>query len=199
MPLPEFFFDDLVWYPDPDDPAGFYYRPVEPTAERDPAGRPVLHLWLTDQDARLQLGVQWGAEATTLDKLQVEIGLRYPERRLTPGALRLMPLPANVEGVTLAVGDGSGCFRDLQTVHSSGYPPYNALLNVLLTSEQGSRVVGALHGNTGYLRVTYRGTISSASGGTESLLISADLGRWFPDGGSEHIHVVGPTGEGLHG
>jgi hypothetical protein len=65
-----------------------------------------------------------------------------------------------VESVTLAVGDGHGNFEDLKTETSSGYPPYNAVFSLQLTSAQKERIVSALSGQKGMLAIRYHASLS---------------------------------------
>ncbi|MFC5700239.1 hypothetical protein ACFPVX_03000 [Cohnella faecalis] len=157
-----------------------------PVPERDPSGQAVLTLWLfgQNQSSRLQFGVQWTAEQSTLQALAAEIVRRYPERKLTAASIRLMPAQVDIDSVTLAIGDGSGTFADLQSVRSSGYPPFSALFNTALTSEQSGQATAALNGSPDRLTVTYRGQVQRSGQGAAQLAATADLSRWLPAGTS---------------
>lgn len=186
-----FYFQDVYSFPDPKEPNGFYYVPGSPIPERDPTGLPTLTLWLGGQQSRLQFGVQWTAEATTLQALPAEIVRRYRERKLAAAAIRLMPAQAEIDSVMLAIGNGSGGFTDLLSVRSSGFPPFSALFNVVLDPEQTGRATRAINGSPGCLKVTYRGHIRKPGTGAAPIEPSADLGAWFPDGGANrHIRVL---------
>ena len=170
--LPGFVFRGVYCYPDGDDPAVFTYVPGDPSPERDPAGRPTLMLWATDQGAMLQLGSQWTVDESTLLALREHIVERFAESHLQPRQVRLMPVQAAIERVTLAIGDGAGRFEEIQSVGSSGFPPYTALFHVQITAAQKAHAVGALDGNAGYMEVTYLGSLPATV--PASTLITGD-------------------------
>ena len=193
MTKPEegFYFRDIYCYPDLEEQFGFYFLPDFPTPELDLKGQPILMLWQSEKNSRLQFGVQWRAAEETLEKLPMEIIKRYPERKLSAPLIKLMPVQAQIDSVRLSIGDGRGHFTDLQTVQSSGFYPYNALFNILLTSQQGSQVKEALNGHPDYLKVTYRGSYYSIRQGTVQIDVSADPCTWFTNGsGIKHVHVI---------
>jgi len=149
-----------------DDPAVFIYDPGDPEPERDPRGDPTFQvLWLGD-GAFLQLGVRWGAGAERLEALREEIARRLGER---PAAVRLSPLPATVEEVRLELSDGAGGFRTIASSTASGAPPFTALFNVRLDTDQTVLATEAAAGREGRLRVTYRLSLSGTAS-TELLL-----------------------------
>jgi hypothetical protein len=156
---PGFDFRGVYCYPDGGDPASFIYVPGDPSPERDPARRPTLMLWATDQGAILQLGTQWTLDESTLLALREHIVERFAESHLQPLQVRLMPVQAAIEKVTLAIGDGAGRFEEIQSVGSSGFPPYTALFHVQITAQQKAYTVGALSGNSDYMEVTYLGSL----------------------------------------
>ncbi|MEF3302050.1 hypothetical protein [Paenibacillus sp. GYB003] len=188
-----FRFRDLLCHADPSEPQSFYYRPASVVPERDPAGRPSLILWLGDAGSRLQLGAQWSAEEPALAALRAEIARRYPERKLSPAAIRLQPEPADIRRVSLEIGDGSGpgAFAELQQSSSSGYPPYSAVFNAPLTPEQARQAARALNGASDCLRVAYRGSVRRTGAAPLPFEAVADVSAWFPAStGTGHIRII---------
>lgn len=187
-----FVFRDVYCFPDEKEPAAYYYVPASPVPERDPSGLPTLTLWRGGQLSRLQLGVRWAAEEETLQALPAEIVRRGRDRRISsPGAVRLLPVRAEVDGAVLSIGDGSGRFAELQRVRSSGFPPYDALFNAGLDEEQADRAANALDGSPDKLKVAYLGRIRGPGGNAAPLEASADLAAWLPPGGAaRHIRSL---------
>ncbi|MBD2864932.1 hypothetical protein [Paenibacillus oceani] len=190
-----FRFQNVLCYADPFEPQAFYYRPASPMPERDPTGRPSLILWLGEAGSRLQFAAQWTAEEPAIAALRTEIMRRYPERRLSPSAIRLLPELADIDRVSLEIGagTGTGVFTEVQCSPSSGYPPYNALFNAALTPEHARQAARALNGAPDCVRVIYRGSIRRSGKGHIPFEASADVSAWFPDGsGTGHIRII-PT------
>lgn len=180
-----------TYYRDRTTPNRFYYIPGDPTAELAPNGAPTLALWVTDTDARLQLGVQWHVNAAAEESLRHTIALRHPP--LTAAALQLQPAPLQVQGVDLLLGNGQAPMQTLATAQSSGFPPYIALFGVALDAEQKHQAIAALHGRTGFLAVRYRITVKHEQGSWITDERLTDIGDWFVTRqGSDHIQIM-PT------
>lgn len=180
-----------TYYRDRATPDRFYYIPGEPTPELSPNGAPTLSLWVTDLDARLQLGVQWTVSAAEEESLRRTIALRHPP--LTAAALQLQPAPLQVQSVDLLLGDGQTPMQPLATTPSSGFPPYIAIFGVALDAEQKHQAIAALHGRTGFLAVRYRITVKHEQGSWLTDERLTDIGNWFVTRqGSDHIQIM-PT------
>ena len=181
-----------TYYRDRTTPNRFYYIPGDPTPELAPNGAPTLLLWVSDQSARLQLGVQWKVAPSEDAELRRIIALHYPA--LTPGALNLQPAPSSVQGVELLVGEDAATLHPVATATSAGFPPYTTLFAVTLDAAQMNQVVAALHGRPGFLAVRYRLTIQTAEGNWEASERRADISDWFTNRvGSDHIRVLPTT------
>lgn len=180
-----------TYYRDRTTPNRFYYIPGEPTPELAPNGAPTLALWVTDTDARLQLGVQWHVNAAAEESLRRMIALHHPP--LTAAALNLQPAPLQVQSVDLLLGDGQAPMQTLATAKSSGFPPYITIFGVALDATQKNQAIAALHGRTGFLAVRYRITVQNVAGHWEAGERITDIGDWFAERiGSDHIQIV-PT------
>jgi hypothetical protein len=136
----------------------FYYIAGEPRPDTDASGKPALNFFVTDKTALLQFSTRWEVPVDVFEASRTPLHEQFPE--LEPAAIRFSPAPLSMEGVTLALTD-KGQEEDLQTVMSANFPPYSALFNVTLTSEQKSRVASALNGRTGVLEVSYRFSLST--------------------------------------
>lgn len=180
-----------TYYRDRTTPNRFYYIPGDPAPELAPNGAPTLALWVTDTDARLQLGVQWHVSAAAQESLRRTIALHHPP--LTAAALHLQPAPMQVQGVDLLLGDGQAPMQTLATAKSSGFPPYIAIFGVALDATQKQQAIAALHGRTGFLAVRYRITVQNAEGHWAAGERITDIGDWFAERvGSDHIQIM-PT------
>jgi hypothetical protein len=179
-----------TFYRDSRDPKRFFYVPGKPGPERAPDGRPTLQLWVTDNDARLQLGSQWALTEQELQALRRTVAARFPPLR--PNDVDLQPAPAQVKQVELLLQNGDG-LTAIATSTSSGFVPYTALFAVPLTADQKADAISALHGRTGFLAVRYQGSVLDEHGSWEPIERTTDVGSWFSAGrGSDHIRVV-PT------
>lgn len=148
----------VYFYPSKDNRETFFYLPGNPAPERDPSGQPMLTFLVTDQSALLQLSTRWEVEGSLLESLRTQVADRFPD--LEPPLIRFTPAPLTIEGVTLTLISDDGHEEELQTVKSSGFPPYSAIFNVTLTPEQKARVASALNGRTGLLKVIYRSSLA---------------------------------------
>jgi hypothetical protein len=168
-----------------DDPQTFYYLPGEPTPERSPVGKPTVNFLLSDQQAMLQLGTRWEVEAPLFDALRKEIADRFPDLNAT--LVRFAPAPVTIEGARLVLLADDGREEELQTVSSSGFPPYAALFNVTLTAEQKARVASALNGRTGLLKVVYGFSLASEVSARATIKgdVRADVAELDTDASSE--------------
>jgi hypothetical protein len=167
----------------------FFFIPGDPTPELAPNGAPTLSLWVTDNDARLQLGVQWklghGEEA------QLRRNIAREHSPLTAGDILLQPAPVQVQAVELLIRDGAGTLTPAATARSSGFPPFTTLFALTLNAAQKNDAVAALQGQLGYLAIRYTIIASNAGGQSTVLARSTDVGDWFvARRGSEHIHVM---------
>lgn len=143
---------NLYSYPNPQDTSTFFYLPDAPTPELTANGKPTLNLWVSGHGATLQLGTQWSPDSSQLLTLKQEIARRYS---LDPSLIRLVPAPISVEQVTLTIVDSQGNHQELETVDSSGYPPFTALFQVSLNDTQKAQAVAALSGRKDVLTVCY--------------------------------------------
>jgi hypothetical protein len=184
-------FHGIHYYRSSDDPQTFFFQPEKPGAQKDPRGRPVLSLLASDQGALLQLGAEWGVDDQLLARFKHYLARHF---HLDPSLIRLSPAPLSVEKVVLALGDGAGNFDELATSSSSGYPPYSAIFNVKLTTEQKANVISALNSRRDFLKITYLGLASLSGGEPVRLEQSTDISDWFAGGsGLDHILAVGAT------
>lgn len=180
-----------TYYRDRATPNRFYYIPGEPTPELTPNGAPTLSLWVTDLDARLQLGVQWIMSAAAEESLRRTIALHHPP--LTAATLSLQPAPLQVQSVDLLLGNGEAPMQILAATKSSGFSPYTAIFGVALDAAQKQQAMAALHGRTGFLAVRYRLTVKNEQGAWVTDERLTDIGDWFATRqGSDHIQIV-PT------
>jgi hypothetical protein len=139
------------------DPSTFFYLPGEPLPESGPNGIPTLQFMVSDKGAILQFGAQWSVEPSLLSKLMDDLSGMYQD--LPKELIRLSPAQNSVSAATLSIGDGTGKFDELQSVKSSGYPPFAALFNVQLGSLDKTRVVASLNGRRDFLKVDYKGSL----------------------------------------
>jgi hypothetical protein len=180
-----------TFYRDPAASDRFVYVAGDPTPELAPNGAPTLSLWVTDRDARLQLGVQWRLTPAEEEQLRETIAWSYPP--LQAEEIDLQPAQARVQAVDLLIRGGREALEHLATATSSGFPPFTTLFAVALNAEQKNHAVSALHGRTGFLAVRYTVTVMNERGQSEQLIRSADIGHWFETlRGSDHIRVM-PT------
>jgi hypothetical protein len=148
----------VYFYRSRDDRQTFHYFPGDPSPERGPSGEPIVTFLVTDQSAMLQLGTRWAVDSSLLESLRKQIADRFPD--LNPALIRFTPAPLSVKDVALILISDDGQEEELQTVKSSGFPPYSAIFNVTLTAEQKARVASALNGRAGLLKVTYRSSLA---------------------------------------
>jgi hypothetical protein len=146
-------FRGLYWYPNPEQNLAYYYLPGALQPQRDAVGQPMLTLVTVGSGGYLQLSVVWDAAAETLEALRQHIAQR--EGLEDSAVLRLAFAPVTVQGVSLHLGDGSGSWSELQTAHSSGFPPYTTIFNMALNAEQQTQVAAALNGREDFLQVHY--------------------------------------------
>ena len=104
------------------DPSTFFYLPGEPLPERGPNGIPTLQLMASDKGAVLQFGSQWSVEPSLLSPLKDDLSGMFQD--LPKELIRLSPAQISVSAATLSIGDGTGKLDELQSVKSSGYPPF---------------------------------------------------------------------------
>jgi hypothetical protein len=184
MTAPSFYRDRMI-------ANRFYFIAGDPTPELAPNGAPTLSLWVTDSDARLQLGVQWKLAPGDEEQLRDTIARRYPP--LTATAIVLQPATARVQAVDLLIRNGRETLENLATATSSGFPPFTTLFAVPLNAIQKNHAVSALHGRTGFLAVRYTVEVINEQGQTQQIVRTMDIGHWFTTRrGSDHIRVM-PT------
>lgn len=148
---------DVYLYRSKDDPSTFFYLPGEPLPETGPDGTPTLQLIASDKGAVLQFGSQWSVEPTLLSSLKDDLSEKFPE--LQKELIRLSPAQISVSGATLYFEEGSGKLDELQSVKTSGFPPFTALFNVQLSSEDKAKVISSLNGSQNILKVSYEGSM----------------------------------------
>ncbi|UVT19101.1 MAG: hypothetical protein H8K03_14965 [Nitrospira sp.] len=161
MNHPSFMFQGLFGYEDSDSPDTFYHVPGEPSPERDPQGKPTLSLLALGDTAILKLGAQWGPEEKTLDAFRRDIVDEFSTRRLTLSTIRLIHSPITMRSADLVVTCENGRSELLQSVATSGFPPFMAIFNVRLNAVAKASVIRALHGSPYLLTVKYRGCFTS--------------------------------------
>jgi hypothetical protein len=185
-------FEGIRYYRGGADSTAVFFMPAAPAAERDSQGRPSLMLISSDQGGILQLGTRWEAPSDALERLRQHLA---GEMNVPPAAIRLQPLPIEVQSVTLAAGDGEGNFSELQQSRSSGYGALTAIFNVTLDAARKASAIAALNGRAGFLTVTYRATVSlPGAQGAIPVTAATDIGDWFPTGaGQEHVLMTGAT------
>jgi len=152
-----FEFHGILVCRDEDDQKSFYYVPAAPLAELDPQGHPTLMVWASNDGAILQLGTRWTVDSKILDELSKHLAEQF---HIDLGSIRLAPLAAVIDSVTLTIGNGMGQNIRSQSASSAGYPPFAAIFNVKLTAEEKSNAIAALNGSKSLVAITYRGTIS---------------------------------------
>lgn len=180
-----------IFWQDARDSNTFRYIPGTPTPETAPNGRPTLTLWVTDNDARLQLGARWDLTPAERTRAVQQLATQYAGR--PAGQLNLQPTQIQVSAVLLLIGEGRGTWTTLATSTSSGFVPFNTVFAVSLSVEQKAHALSALHGRRGFLAVRYVATAQDEKGAWIPQEQTADLADWFSAGrGSDHIHVM-PT------
>lgn len=178
-------------YPDPADRGRFFYLPGAPQPECNAAGAPTVALWVTDNDARLQLGVQWRLTTEQETTLRQRIAREQPT--LSANQIRLQPALVQVQLVELLMAAEDTAPTVIGTSGSSGFPPYTALFAVHLNAAAKQHAIAALHGRHGFLTVRYTLQTQSPSGAWQGVQRQADVADWFTDRrGSDHIRVI-PT------
>jgi hypothetical protein len=153
----------------------FSYLPGEPEPDLDPFGKPMITVWVSDRGAMLQLQTRWDVKQEVLTELRHEISRRHPQ--LDADLLSLTGASLNRLEATLILGNGQEQFHELQTISSSGVPPYIATLNVQLTTEDKAKALAALNGQKSYLMVTYRFSLTTTASITAAIQgdVAADI------------------------
>jgi hypothetical protein len=186
--------DGVHLYTIPGDPPGrVRYVPGDPTAQVDDQGRPTLMLIDAGKTAVLTLGARLVLSDAQRNDLEATLLVQLP----SIDRIDFQPAAFTVGAVTLALGDGTGAYQALATTPSMGAPPYNATFSVQLDADQRARAVAAVSGATRLLKVDYPLSLpadvaASFDGAPASLVRSADVASWFPDGtGAAHVQSVG--------
>jgi hypothetical protein len=148
-----FLVDGALVAEHPDEPNGFDVVPGPPGPERGADNRPTLALWLQPGGTFLQFGSWW---ALPEQAIRTEVFRRFPDRVTGEKDVRVHPSVLGAAEAVLEISDGSGGFVVLKTVSASGYPPYAAVFSTQLDDEQADRVVEAITGTTGLLRIRYK-------------------------------------------
>src|SRR5919112_1040849 len=98
--LPEgFTFQGIYCYRDEKDETNFYCLPQEPSPERDSFGHPILNLFVTDEQALLQLSMRWDLDRNKLLALKQALAEKY--NILTPDSIQLSIPAVSVKEVRL--------------------------------------------------------------------------------------------------
>ncbi len=147
---------DLYVYRDSQEANLFYYLPDRPTPETNADQQLTLSLLAFDQTAILQFGVCRTATSDQLESLQTTLENKYPEI----DRIRVSPAPIAIQKVTLHLRDRTDENRDLKTVSASNYPPYTALFNTTLNSEEKDLAIAAIMGHGEILTVSYQAKLS---------------------------------------
>jgi hypothetical protein len=150
--IPGFDVNGVRCIPAGDDPDLFYYLPPAPGPELGPSGLPTLRLLVTGQTGFLQFGARWAVDSQTLESVRAGISQKFPDRPLN--LIRLVPAPVSIKGVTLQITDGR-VLKVVQTVLSSGYPPYTAVFSVTLDGASVARAISSIQGNSDMMAVRY--------------------------------------------
>lgn len=176
-----FDFEAVHLFQSKDDPQTFYYVPGEPTPERSESGQPLVNLLISEQTGLVQLSTRWEVKTEQLEALRRPLHDRFPE--VDPAAIRFSPAPISIEAVALMLMADDDQEEEVQSVTSSGFPPYTALFNATLNAAQKPRVVAALKGHTGLLKVVYRSSLASELRTGTSVVgeVSADVAELKPD------------------
>lgn len=135
----------------------FFYISGEPIPETGPDGKPTLQLIAWDKGGILQLGSKWSIEPSLLSLLKKDLSEKFPELQIE--LIRLSPAQISVSEATLYLEDESGKLDELQSVKTSGFPPFTALFNVQLSSENKAKVISSLNGRKNILKVNYKGSL----------------------------------------
>lgn len=161
----------VVCLPHADDPALFTFLVDGPTADRDATGRPLAQVIDSGTTAFLQLSACLGVSGDHLERVRDQLAARHPE--LQRSTIRLSPAPVRVESVELQLGDEGRDYRRLATGQPSGFYPHRTIFSVPVTGEDRRRVLAALAGRAGFLRVDYR------LGAPAPAVRSTDVASWF--------------------
>jgi len=160
-------------YRSKEDPSTFFYLPGKPLPETGPDGRPSLQLIASDKSAILQLSSQWSVKSSILNSLKDDLSGKFKE--LQKELIRLSPAQISVSEATLFLVDKSGEFYELQSAQTSGFPPFTAMFNVKLNSEDKVKVISSLNGKQNVLLVSYKGYLPVERG--VKVLIFGDVSR----------------------
>jgi hypothetical protein len=183
MSGPEFSFEDVLCYPG-DEPNSFLVVPTTALPELDGAGHPVVMSVPVAEGRLLQLGVQLGPRADTLERLRVEAARRFDIA--DPRLVKISMAPIEVEGASLAIDGGDGVLAEVARHGTSGFPPFSAIFSAALDEDRGRRVDEALAGRRDRATVTYTARVQrpAASGGRgwQPLRVSTDLATWLAPG-----------------
>lgn len=172
---------DVFLYRSKEDASTFFYLP-EPLPETKPDGRPTLHIIDLNNKAILLFGSVWSIQPDLLKSLKE--GLSEKFQGLQKESI-MLSFPQIFEcKATLYLGDGSGKFRELLSVKSSGYPPFTAVFNVILNSEDKEMVLSSLNGQQDFLKICYTGYVQvkretriSIYGDLGEEILSVDRGK----------------------
>lgn len=172
--------------------------PVPEGAGNGPAAR----LWEFGDQTRLQLGAQWPVEEKWLRSHARNLFAAGP---LTGSATRIQVAVTGTPTLSLIAAGPAG--RDPVTVgvvDTSGYPPFTAVVNLLLDADGAAAARAAADGERGRLLLTITGTLAAdlplvadvlaqtalhlhpPARGTQASA-TADLADWF------HPPAGGPT------
>lgn len=150
----DFDIEGIRCYQDQHNQHHFYYIPLQPSPQ-SLNNKPSLSLIIFNNKGILQAGAQLGVGRELLDKISQKIGLNY--QALNPSLIRMRYAPINIVKVDLVL-KLEGKEIVLATSKSSGIPPYGAVFNVNLTSNDTDLVISAMHGEPNILQVEYHAT-----------------------------------------
>ena len=121
--------------------------------------------------------------------MRAEIAQKNPTLSLP--RIRLLPAPVNIKGVTFQISDGHQ-LQDVKTVTCSNYPPFTALVNLMLEPGSTARVASALRGETEMMAVRYELQLPVASHMEVALCgdVQAELAQLGPAATQEECRQV---------
>lgn len=184
-----FDINDVHFFAKPASPGALYYLPARPSPERDGQSPPKLMLIRSAQSAILQLGTQFGLDASELAAARASIAAARPEL----AQALLQPAAIRVRTVRVLLTDAGGAPQELKRASSSGYPPYTTVFSITLAPDQAAQAIAAINGRSGLLLVEYEFDLpdelaATLPGAPSSLTRRADVASWFPgDSGASHL------------
>jgi hypothetical protein len=169
------------------EPFTYYVLPMAASAELDPGGNPALLLVPTGTGGLLQLGARLAMEDAALERVRQRLAEQQASE--DRALVRLSPAPLQVDAARLMIATSDANWTELARSATSGYPPYNAVFAVQLTSHQCAAAIAAVQGREDFLQVVYDVWL-------EDMPLSrvTDIATWFPPGESS-AHILLAAGK----